>query len=41
MTTLDFAILISAARLDVPMANAAALDGEEEGERELGATIGL
>jgi len=41
MAALDLAILIGAPRLDVPMADALAFDGEHEGERELGTIVGL
>src|SRR5262245_57372646 len=41
MTTFDFAILIRASGLDVPMANAPALDREEKSERKLRAVVGL
>src|SRR5262245_53623530 len=41
MAALHLAVLIGAPRLEVPMPDAAPLDGEEEGEGELRAVVGL
>jgi hypothetical protein len=39
MAALHLAVLIGAPRLDVAMADAATLDREHEGERELGTIV--
>jgi hypothetical protein len=41
VAALDLAVLIGTPRLDVPKVDAAPLDGEEKGEGELRAVVGL
>jgi hypothetical protein len=41
VAALHLAVLLGAARLDVPVPDAPALDREDEAERELGTAIGL
>ena len=41
MAALDLAVLLRTARADVAVANTGALDRQDEGERELGAVVGL
>src|ERR1044071_8355466 len=41
MAALDLAVLLRTARTDVAVAHTGTLDGQEEGERELGTVVGL